>query len=105
MASSRRLMRPSIEYLDRLVKEYGAEYVGGNVDNGNGVSFTKFQLTVYDCIKKNPGIWRNELARRLGRSAIDAAQKFVRLGIVSCSFDEDGRKRYYLVGDGVGEGG
>jgi len=103
MGSSRKLLRPSsiIEVMDRMVKEAGAEYVGPMVREEK-VRFTKYQLTVYDCIRKNPGIWHNELERLVGRGASDAAYKLYKYGIVNIS-REDGRVRYYVVGDGVGE--
>jgi hypothetical protein len=105
MGSSRRLVRPSsiVEVMDRMVKEAGAEYLGPPLE-GEKVGFTKYQLTVYDCIRKNPGIWRKELERRVGRGAGDAVYKLHRLGVVYISH-EDGRVRYYVAGDGVGEKG
>jgi hypothetical protein len=105
MVSSRKLLRPSsiVEVMDRMVKESGAEYVGPMVREEK-VRFTKYQLTVYDCIRKNPGIWHNELERLVGRGANDAAYKLYKYGIVNIS-REDGRVRYYVVGDGVGEKG
>jgi hypothetical protein len=105
MASSRKLIRPSsiVEVMDRMVKEAGAEYVGPMVREEK-VRFTKYQLTVYDCIRKNPGIWYKELERLVGRGANDAAYKLYRHGIVKIS-RKDGRVRYYVVGDGVGEKG
>jgi chromosome segregation and condensation protein ScpB len=105
MASSRKLVRPSsiIEVMDRMVKEVGAEYSGPSLEEEK-VRFTKYQLTVYDCIRKNPGIWRKELERRVGRGAVDAVYKLHRLGIVYIS-REDGKVRYYVVGDGFGEKG
>ena len=105
MASSRKLVRPAsiVEVMDRMVKEAGAEYVGPMVREEK-VRFTKYQLTVYDCIRKNPGIWRKELERRMGRGASDAAYKLYKHGIVYISREDD-RVRYYVVGDGVGEKG
>jgi chromosome segregation and condensation protein ScpB len=105
MASNRKLVRPSsvVEVMDRMVKEAGAEYLGPTLEEER-VKFTKYQLMVYDCIRKNPGIWRKELERRIGRGATDAVYKLHRFGIVYISH-EDGRVRYYVVGDGVGEKG
>ena len=105
MGSSRKLVRPAsiVEAMDRMVKAAGAEYVGPVVREEK-VRFTKYQLTVYDCIRKNPGIWHNELERLIGRGASKAAYKLYNQGIVNIS-REDGRVRYYVVGDGVGEKG
>ena len=103
MVSSRKLVRPSsiVEVMDRMVKEAGAEYLGPSVEEER-VGFTKYQLMVYDCIRKNPGIWRKELERRMGRGASDAAYKLYKHGIVYISREDD-RVRYYVAGDGVGE--
>ena len=102
MGSSRKLKRVSlpilsVEEMDRIVKEMGAEYRGPRVEE-DGVKFTKYQLMVYDCIRKNPGIWRNELERLIGPGAEAAVYKLIRAGLVIFR-NEDGKKRFYVVGD------
>jgi hypothetical protein len=99
MASSRKLVRPAIpiEVLDRMVKEVGAEYDGPRVDLETPPKLTKYQLRVYDFIRKNPGIWYAQLLRVFGSGGVYAIRKLERLGIVESRL-EDGRRRYYVVG-------
>jgi hypothetical protein len=103
MGLSRRLKRPSIPFedVDRLIVETGSEYRGGLVKN-NGLRLTRLQLTVYDCIKKNDGIWYAELRRLFGAGGIHSVEKLMRLGLVYSR--KDGiYTRYYDARGVVGE--
>jgi hypothetical protein len=99
MASSRKLIKPviPIEVLDRMVKEVGAEYSGPRVDLEAPPKLTKYQLRVYDFIRKNPGVWYAQLLRVFGSGGVYAVRKLERLGIVESRL-EDNRRRYYVVG-------
>jgi hypothetical protein len=98
MASSRKLIKPAIpiEVLGRMVKEVGAEYDGPVVKEMNP-KLTKYQLRVYDFIRKNPGVWYAQLIKAFGSGGIYAVRKLERLGIVE-SHLEGNRRRYYVVG-------
>ena len=99
MASSRKLIRPAIpiEVLDRMVKEVGAEYDGPKVDLESSPKLTKYQLRVYDFIRKNPGVWYSQLIKTFGSGGVYAVRKLERLGIVESRL-EGNRRRYYVVG-------
>ena len=99
MASSRKLIRPAIpiEVLDRMVKEVGAEYGGPKVDLEAPPKLTKYQLRVYDFIRKNPGVWYSQLIKTFGSGGIYAVRKLERLGVVESRL-EGNRRRYYVVG-------
>lgn len=99
MGSSRKLVRPAIpiEVLDRMVKEVGAEYDGPGVDVEEPPKLTKYQLRVYDFIRKNPGVWYAQLLRAFGSGGVSAVRKLERLGIVESRL-EDNRRRYYVAG-------
>ena len=99
MASSRKLIRPAIpiEVLDRMVKEVGAEYDGPRVDSEGPPKLTKYQLRVYDFIRKNPGVWYSQLIKTFGSGGVYAVRKLERLGVVESRL-EGNRRRYYVVG-------
>jgi hypothetical protein len=92
------LIKPAIpiEVLDRMVKEVGAEYDGPVVKEENP-KLTKYQLRVYDFIRKNPGVWHAQLLRAFGSGGVYAVRKLERLGIVESRL-EGNRRRYYVVG-------
>jgi hypothetical protein len=98
MGSSRKLVRPAIpiEVLDRMVKEVGAEYDGPAVRE-ESPRLTKYQLRVYDFIRKNPGVWYAQLIKVFGSGGVYAVRKLERLGIVESRL-EGNRRRFYVVG-------
>jgi len=91
------------EYLDDLIKEMGAEFKG-EVPKEEEVAFTRKQLMIYDCIRKNPGIRRAALERIFGGGAANAVAKLIRVGLIRKEKPDRTEVRYYPVGDGHGSG-
>ena len=92
------------ELMDGLIKEMGAEFRGEVPKEEEEITFTRKQLMVYDCIRKNPGIRRAALERIFGSGVKNILLKLMRVGLISKEKQDPTVVRYYPVGDGHGSG-
>jgi len=91
------------EFMDELIKEMGAEFKG-EVPQEEEITFTRRQLMIYDCIRKNPGIRRRDLEMMFGEVG-KTIYKLIRVGLIRKEKPDRTEVRYYPIGDGYGNRG
>jgi len=86
------------EVMDELIREMGAEFTG-ELPQEEEIVFTRRQLMIYDCIRKNPGVRRSDLEMVFGYVG-HAINKLIRVGLIRKEKPDRTEVRYYPVGDG-----